>query len=70
MIVTDLKRVYILLEKIIIIPTNISPNSSPPEGLQAGNLDLTATEMKVVSLRDIATDPHAPIVRSPRTDLI
>lgn len=32
------------------------------EGLQVGNLDLTATEMQVIVLKDIMTDPNGSVV--------
>ena len=32
------------------------------EGLQVGDLDLTATEMQVISLKDVVTEPTASVV--------
>ena len=32
------------------------------DGLKVGNLDLTNCDMKVITLRDITTDPHAAVV--------
>lgn len=32
------------------------------EGLQVGNLDLTATEMQVIVLKDIIPDPNGSVV--------
>ena len=36
---------------------------SHTDGLKVRNLDLTATEMKVISLKDIAKEPAGPVVR-------
>ena len=39
------------------------------DGLQVGNLDMTATEMEVISLKDVVTQPAGSVVREASTPL-